>query len=104
MEIPNPPSFHWLPKHLNHITENIVFKQRNISFLAINRLFRQSKTHFIRPSNLGNDHFEVEDFVPVLPNDKLRTKAEKLKAIFRFDKQGNIIVLTAFSEYDAHDI
>jgi hypothetical protein len=24
--------FKWLPKHLNHIAENIVFKKRNISF------------------------------------------------------------------------
>jgi hypothetical protein len=32
--------FKWLPKHLNHIAENIVFKKRNISFLAINALFR----------------------------------------------------------------
>jgi hypothetical protein len=104
MEIPNPPKFHWLPKHLNHITENIVFKERNISFWAINRLFRQSKTHFIRPSQLGNGHFEVEDFVPVLPNDQLRTKPEKLKAIFRFDEHQNIIVITAMSENDRYTI
>jgi hypothetical protein len=25
-------NFKWLPKHLNHIAENIVFKNRNISF------------------------------------------------------------------------
>jgi len=25
-------NFKWLPKHLNHIAENIVFKKRNISF------------------------------------------------------------------------
>ncbi len=24
--------FKWLPKHLNHIAESIVFKRRNISF------------------------------------------------------------------------
>lgn len=34
------PVFRWLPKHLNHIAENIVIKKRNISFLAINALFR----------------------------------------------------------------
>ena len=35
------PHFRWLPKFLNHIAENIVIKKRNISFLAINALFRQ---------------------------------------------------------------
>ena len=43
IEIPNPPTFRWYPKHLNHIAENIVFKKRNVSFLAINRIFRQPK-------------------------------------------------------------
>jgi hypothetical protein len=76
MNIPKQPTFHWLPKHLNHITENIVFNNRNVSFLAINRLFRQTETHIIRPSRLGNNHFEVEDFIPLLPNDRLRTRAE----------------------------
>ena len=33
--------FKWLPKFLNHIAENIVIKKLNISFLAINALFRQ---------------------------------------------------------------
>ncbi len=26
IEIPKTPVFHWLPKHLNHIAENIVLK------------------------------------------------------------------------------
>ncbi len=104
MEIPNPPKFHWLPKHLNHIAENIVFKERNISFLAINRLFRQTQTHLIKPSILGNNHFEVEDFVPLLPNDRLRTKPEKLKALYRFDEKNNIIVVTAISENDRNEL
>jgi len=30
------PTFRWIPKHLNHIAENIAIKKRNISFLAIN--------------------------------------------------------------------
>ena len=99
-EIPNPPTFRWYPKHLNHIAENIVFKKRNVSFLAINRIFRQPKTHKVKPSRLGNDHFEVSDFVAVLPNDRLRTRAEVLKVIYYFDKENNIVVVTAMSEND----
>ncbi|MEM1122284.1 MAG: hypothetical protein AAGJ18_17695 [Bacteroidota bacterium] len=41
-------NFRWRAKHLNHIAENIVFKKRNISSLAINALFRQ-------------EHIKVED-------------------------------------------
>lgn len=100
IEMPKVPSFHWLPKHLNHIAENIVFKKRNVSFLAINALFRQDKTYSIIPSRFGNNHFEIEDFVEILPNDLLRTRAEGLKAVFRFDSQKNIIVVTAMSEND----
>jgi len=33
-------NFKWLPKHMNHIAEHIIFDKRNISFLAINALFR----------------------------------------------------------------
>lgn len=36
-------NFKWIPKHLYHIAENILFKKRNISFLAINYLFRNKK-------------------------------------------------------------
>jgi hypothetical protein len=100
IEIPKSPAFHWLPKHLNHITENVVFKKRNVSFLAINKVFRQKETHTIKASKLGNDHFEIEDFVGILPNDLLRQRAEKLKVLFRFDNHQNIIVVTAISEND----
>jgi hypothetical protein len=58
-------NFKWLPKHIQHITEHIVFDKRNISFLAINALFRQYKTHKIKPSEFGNDNFMVKDFVPL---------------------------------------
>ena len=100
MKVPNDPVFHWLPKHLNHIAENIVFKKRNVSFLAINRIFRQTETHKVKDSSMGNDHFEVIDYVPVLKNDLLRRRAEKLKVIYRLDKFNNIIVVTAISEND----
>ena len=59
INIPKNPNFRWLPKHLHHITENIVFKNRNISFLAINALFRQTKTHTVLPSDFGNDHANI---------------------------------------------
>ena len=84
IQLPKNPVFHWLPKHLNHIAENIVFKKRNISFLAINRIFRQQDTYFIKPSKLGNEHFEIIDFVDKQPNDRLRTRSERLKVIFRW--------------------
>jgi hypothetical protein len=100
IEIPKSPAFHWLPKHLNHIAENMVFKKRNISFLAINKIFRQKETYLIKPSKLGNEHFEIEDFVETLPNDLLRHRAENLKVIFRLDTHKNIIVVTAISEND----
>ena len=97
----NKAQFKWLSKHLQHITENIVFKQRNISFLAINALFRQKKTYNITVSNKENNHFVVEDFVDIQKNDRLRRQAEKLTAIFYIDNQDNIIVVTAFSENDS---
>jgi hypothetical protein len=55
-------NFKWLPKHIQHIAENIVFKERNISFLSINALFRQKDTYRTKPSDFGNDHFVIEDF------------------------------------------
>jgi hypothetical protein len=100
IEMPTNPIFHWLPKHLNHITENIVFKKRNVSFLAINKVFRQPDTSTIQPSELGNEHFEIIDFVEKQPNDLSRTRAEMLKVVFRFDNKKNIIVITAISEND----
>ena len=100
MKVPKNPVFHWLPKHLNHIAENIVFKRRNVSFLAINALFRQKETHKISKSNKENDHFIVEDFVDSQKNDLLRVFPERLYAVFYLDKQDNIIVVTAYSEND----
>jgi hypothetical protein len=98
----NNPQFKWLPKHLQHITENIVFKKRNISFLAINALFRQKKSYNLIVSNKENNHFIVEDFVDIQKNDMLRTQAENLTAIFYIDNHDNIIVVTAFSENDSY--
>lgn len=96
------PTFRWLPKHLNHIVENIVFKERNISFLAINALFRQQSTYEIEKDKGGfSDSFTVKDFVDLQPNDRLRIKAEWLEAAFYLDLHNNIIVTTAYSENDA---
>ena len=95
------PNYKWLPKHLNHIAENIVFKKRNVSFLAINALFRQQETHDIIESPLPFlGSYVIEDFVALQPKDLLRTKAEKLKVVFKIDNHNNIIVLTAYSEND----
>jgi hypothetical protein len=93
------PQLRWLPKHLQHITENIVFKQRNISFLAINAIFRQ-KTHKITASNKEKGNFIIEDYVALQRNDMLRRKAEILTVIFYLDKHDNIVVVTAYSEND----
>lgn len=101
-KIPNPPTFRWYPKHLNHIAENIVFLNRNVSFLAINALFRQKHTHTIEDSYMSNGHFLVEDFVDLQPNDLLRTRAEKLSAVFYIDNHDNVVVVTAFSENDTY--
>ena len=95
-------NFKWLPKHIQHITEHIVFDKRNVSFLAINALFRQYKTHKVKPSEFGNDHFMVKDFVPLQKNDRTRILAEELTAIFYIDQHGNIVVITAFSENDEY--
>jgi hypothetical protein len=32
-------NFKWLPKHLNHIAENIIFKQRNVFFWQLMHCF-----------------------------------------------------------------
>ena len=101
INIPKNPNFRWLPKHLHHITENIVFKNRNISFLAINALFRQTKTHTVLPSDFGNDHYILEDFVDVQINDRIRTIPEKLRVVFEIDRHNNIIIKTAYSENDS---
>ena len=96
-------SFRWLPKHIQHIAENIIFDQRNISFLAINALFRQTQTHKIQESDLKNNHFLLKDFVPFQPNDRIRTLAEELAVVFYIDEYDNIVVITAYSENDKLD-
>jgi len=46
------------------------------------------------------DSFVITGLVPLQRNDKLRTISERLYVVFRLDKYGNIIVITAFSESD----
>ncbi len=92
--------FRWLPKHLNHIAANIVFRQRNISFLAINYLFREAEYEVFKSKVPFKDSYIITGFVPVQKNDKLRNKSENLTVVFRTDKHDNIIVITAFSESD----
>ena len=94
------PSFKWFPKHLNHIAENIILKKRNISFLAINYLFREAKYELFESKEPFVGSFIISGFVPLQKNDALRNKPENLTVIFRTDKYNNIIVITAFSESD----
>lgn len=95
-------NFKWLPKHLNHIAENIVCKNRNISFLAINALFR-SKELFVKPSTgVFKDSYDAQGFVPIQGNDLLRTRAEIITVVFRIDENNNIIPITAISENDEY--
>ena len=92
MRILKSPKFRWLPKHLNHIAENIVFQKRNISFLAINALFRQQSTYQIEQDKgdfIGS--YTVRDYVTLQPNDKLRTKEEWLEVAFYIDSHDNIL-------------
>lgn len=56
-------NFRWLPKHLNHIAENIVLKQRNISFLAINYLFREAEYELFESKAPFKDSFIISGFV-----------------------------------------
>ncbi|KPA09135.1 hypothetical protein MHK_010661 [Candidatus Magnetomorum sp. HK-1] len=94
------PTFRWLPKHLNHIAENIAIKKRNISFLAINALFRLKDYNVLNVNRPFADSFIINGYVPLQPNDQLRKKAEKLSVIFRIDNHNNIIPITAYSESD----
>ncbi len=89
-----------VPKHLNHIVENIVFKKRNISFLAINYLFRNKNYEISENKEHFKNSFIISGFVPILKNDLIRNRSEELIVIFRIDKFKNIIVITAFSEND----
>jgi len=93
-------NFKWLPKHINHIAEHIVFDKRNISFLAINALFRLNDYTIEKSQKPFKESFVISGFVPVQPNDRLRNKAEILNVVFRIDEHKNIIVITAYSEND----
>ncbi len=93
-------TFKWLPKHLNHIAEKIVIDKRNISFLAINRLFRIKNKKIAKSPEPFRNTYVVQGFVDTQKNDLLRTKEEELTVIFRIDKENNIIVITAYSESD----
>lgn len=98
----NKLQFRWQPRHLNHIAENIVFKKRNISFLAINALFRQQKFQVARANDHFSDSFIIRGTVPVQKNDLLRTKEDELIVVFRIDQNQNIIVITAYSKEDEY--
>ncbi len=93
-------NFRWKAKHLNHITENIVFKKRNISFLAINALFRQKEITVVNSPLPFKGSYIIRGFVPIQKNDNLRKKAEILFVAFSLDRDFNIIVSTAYSEND----
>jgi hypothetical protein len=93
-------TFKWLPRHLNHIAENIVFKKRNISFLAINAVFRLKIYEKSPAPPPFKESFLVKGFLGVLPNDLLRQRAESLTVVFKLDKHNNIIPITAYSESD----
>ena len=80
------PDFRWLPKHLNHIAEKIVFQKRNISFLSINALFRQKEVQIGKAPEPFSESYIISALIPVQKNDKLRTKAEDLFVVFRLDK------------------
>jgi hypothetical protein len=92
--------FRWLPKHLNHIAENIAIKKRNISFLAINALFRQKSFEVAQSPPFYSDSYIIKGKVPLQKNDPLRTIEDELIVIFRLDEDFNIIVITAYSETD----
>jgi len=66
-------NFKWLPKHLNHIAENIVFKKRNISFLAINALFRLKEVKINSSDTPFSNSFIISGVVPLQANDKFIT-------------------------------
>lgn len=93
-------NFRWKAKHLNHIAENIVFKKRNISFLAINALFRQEEITVVNSPLPFKGSYIIRGFVPIQKNDNLRKKADVLFVAFSLDRHFNIIVSTAYSEND----
>lgn len=93
-------NFKWLPKHLNHIAENIVFKKRNISFLAIYALFRQKDINITTSEPLFTNSYIISGVVILQTNDRLRTKEDRMSVIFRIDEHNNIIPITSYSESD----
>jgi len=93
-------NFKWLPKHMNHIAEHIIFDKRNISFLAINALFRIANYKIEKSDKPFKDSYVISGFVPLQPNDRLRTMAEILNVVFRVDEYKSIIIITAYSEND----
>lgn len=99
-EIIKKVNFKWLPKHLNHIAEKIVYEKRNISFLAINALFRTNDYKVEQSQEPFKNSFVISGFVPLQQNDRLRINADVLNVVFRVDDQKNIIVITAYSEND----
>ena len=99
-EILRQSLFRWLPKHLNHIAENIKFEDRNVSFLAINALFRTKDYLLAKSPPPFENHYVISGYVEVQKNDLLRTKAENLTVVFYLDKNQNIIPITAYSESD----
>jgi hypothetical protein len=101
-EILRQPVFRWLPKHLNHIAENIKLKNRNISFLAINALFR-SDAYELDRSALSPDAYTIKGHVPIQKNDLLRPMDGTMTVVFYLDRHKNIIPLTAYSENDEYD-
>jgi hypothetical protein len=94
------PTFRWLPKHLNHLAEHIKFDNRNISFLAINALFRSDDYHLERSIAPFENHYLISGYVAVQKKDLLRTRAEFLTVIFYLDKHHNIVPVTAYSQSD----
>jgi hypothetical protein len=93
-------TFRWLPKHLNHIAENIVYKKRNVSFLSINELFRVDGTESGQNDAPFEDSYWIKGYLNALPNDRLRLKSERIEVIFQIDRNYNIIPITAYSETD----
>ena len=94
------PTFKWLPKHLNHIAENIKLKNRNVSFLAINALFRSKNYTLTKGLTPFEDSYTVRGFVDLQKNDLLRLKSDYLSVVFYLDIHNNIIPITAYSDGD----
>ena len=85
---------------MNHLAENIAIKKRNISFLAINALFRQKTFEIAKSASFYSDSYIIKGKVPLQKNDLLRTIEDELIVVFRLDRELNIIVITAYSSSD----